>query len=39
MEINSTLVYFRSRMLCFDDQKQKDKNRFKDNSQSEYFIY
>ena len=34
-------MYFRSRtiMLCLDNEKQKDKNRFKDNSQSEYFIY
>ena len=35
-----THVYFWSRMmLCFDDEKQKVKNTFKDNSQSEYFIY
>ena len=26
-------------MSCFDDEKQKVKNTFKDNSQSEYFIY
>ena len=26
-------------MLCFDDEKHKVKNTFKDNSQSEYFIY
>ena len=40
MEINSTHVYFGSRiMLCFDDEKQKDKNIFKDKSQSEYFMY
>ena len=40
MEINSTHMYFRSRiMLCFDDEKQKDKNTFRDNSQSEHFIY
>ena len=25
MEINPTHVYFRSRMLCFDDEEQKDK--------------
>ena len=25
-------------MLCFGDEKQKDKNTLKDNSQSEYFI-
>ena len=40
MEINSTLMYFRSRlMLCFDDEKHKDNNTFKDNCQSEHFIY
>ena len=39
MEINSTHVYFRSRMLCFDDDTQKDKNIFKENSQSDHFIY
>ena len=40
MEINSTPVYFRSRiMLCFDDEKQKDKNMFKDMSQLEYVMY
>ena len=39
METNSTHVYFRSWMSCFDDEKQKVKNTFKDNSQSEYFIY
>ena len=40
MEINSTHVYFRRRiMLCFNDEKQKDKNTFKYNSQSEDFIY
>ena len=40
MEINSTHVYFRSRiMLCFNYEKQKDKNTFKYNSQSEDFIY
>ena len=40
MEINSALMYFRSRqMLCFDDEKHTDKNTFKDNCQSEYFIY
>ena len=40
MEINSTLMYFRSRlMLCFDDEKQKDKNNFKENCQSEHFIF
>ena len=41
MEISSTHVYFRNRtiMLCLDDEKQKDKSTFKDNSQSEYFIY
>ena len=39
MEINSTLMYFRSRLLCFDDEKQKDNNTFKDNCQSEHFIY
>ena len=40
MEINSTHMYFRSRiMLCFDDEKQIDKNTFRDNSQSEHFIY
>ena len=39
MEINSRYVYFRSRiMLWFVDKKQKDKNTFKDNSQSEYSI-
>ena len=33
MEINSTHVYFGSRiMLCFTDEKQKEKNTFKDNS-------
>ena len=32
-------MYFRSRiMLCFDDEKKKDRNTFKGNSQSEYFI-
>ena len=25
-------------MLCFDDEKLKDENTFKDNSQAEYFI-
>ena len=25
-------------MSCFNDEKQKDKNTLKDNSQSEYFI-
>ena len=40
MEINSTHVYFRCRIiLCFNDEKQEDKNTFKDHSQSEYFIY
>ena len=40
METNSTHAYFRSRiMLCFDDEKQKVKNAFKYDSQSEYFIY
>ena len=40
MEIDSTHMYFRSRiMLCFDDEKQKDKNTFKDNSQSKHFFY
>ena len=34
---NSTLMRFRSR--CFDDEKQKNKNTFKDNCQSEHFIY
>ena len=24
-------------MLCFDNETQKDKNTFKDNSQSEFF--
>ena len=38
MEINSANVYLRSRMLCFDDEKLKDENTFKDNSQAEYFI-
>ena len=35
------LMQFRSRilMLCFDNEKQIDKNTFKDNSQSEYVIY
>ena len=38
MEINSTHVSFRSRILmsCYDNKK---RNTFKDNSQSEYFIY
>ena len=39
MEINSTHVYFRSRMLCFDDGAKKDKNIFKEKSQSEHFMY
>ena len=40
MEINSSHVHFWSRiMLCFVDEKQKDKSTFRDNSQSEYFIY
>ena len=39
MEINSTHVYFRNRiMLCFNNEKQNDKSTFKDNSKSEYFI-
>ena len=39
MEINSANVYLRSRiMLCFDDEKLKDENTFKGNSQAEYFI-
>ena len=39
VEINSAHVYFRSRMmLCFDDEKQKDKNIFEDKSQSKYFM-
>ena len=25
-------------MLCFDDEKQKDKNIFEDKSQSKYFM-
>ena len=25
-------------MLCLDNEKQKDKNMFKDNSQSEYLL-
>ena len=32
-------MYFRRRLLCFDDEKQKDKNTFKDNSQSKHFIF
>ena len=32
MEINSTHVCFRGWILCFDDEKQKDNNTFKDNS-------
>ena len=40
METNSTHMYFRCTiMLCFDDEKQKVKNTFKDNGQSEYFTY
>ena len=40
MEINSTHVCFSGWMLWkTDDEKQKDKNTFKDNSQSGYFIY
>ena len=40
MEINSTLMYFRSRlMLCLDEEKQKYKNTFKDNCQSGHFIF
>ena len=40
MEINSSHVHFWSRiMLCFVDEKQKDKSTFRDNSQWEYFIY
>ena len=39
MELNSTHKYFGRRIvLSFDDEKQKDKNTFKDNSQSEHFI-
>ena len=32
-------VFQKWTMLCFDDEKQEDKNTFKDNSKSEYFIY
>ena len=41
VKISSTHAYFRNRtiLLCLDDEKQKDKSTFKDNSQSEYFIY
>ena len=40
MEINSTYAHFRSKiMLCFNNEKQNDKNTCEDNSQSEYFIY
>ena len=40
MEINSTHAHFRNRkMLYFSDEKQKDKNTFKDKIQSQYLIY
>ena len=41
MGINSTHVCFRGWIMLWktDDEKQKDKNTFKDNSQSGYFIY
>ena len=34
MEINSTYVLSKSRMLYFNYEKQKDKNTFKDNKLS-----
>ena len=39
MEINSTHMHSRSRMLCFNDDTQKDENIFKEKSQSDHFMY